>query len=357
MAELVAWNYGETSGPVLDRTGNGRNFTLTGTSTRTAAGNGYTYGGTRPNTKGLTQASAEVQVGPSLTGLEPAAWTVATWAKAGAADPSWFLEWYRATDTTGVRGWLTLSGSLRGRIKNPANTAFEQPVTADGANWHYFAMTHDGTNLRVYRDTGGTVALIGSVAAAFTPWSATELRIFDNSNSGCVLSETRILNTALTLAELQTLSQTPVEDAAPVSGALSANLPGFTGSLTGNAEVRGDAAGPIPGFVGALSGAVTVEASGAGVLPAVVGSFTGSVDAEGGISGPLPGFVGSFTGGVGSHPAGSFAASLPRLVGALVGHVDAGPAEPTLPVQLAGVVVGRWDSEVRPNRYRTEVHA
>lgn len=34
-----------------------------------------------------------------------------------------------------------------------------------------------------------------------------------------------------------------------------------------------------------------------------------------------------------------------------------GPVPPTLPVQLAGVVIGRWDSEVRPNRYQTEVHA
>lgn len=210
----AAWNYAEASGAtVQDRSGNGRSFALTGTSTRTAAGNGYTYGGSVPNSKGLTQLTNEVQLGPALAGLDVTPWSMGTWAKAGAADPSWFLEFFRGlTDNTGVRGWLTLAGSLRGRIKNPANSAFEQPVAADGANFHYFAMTHDGTALKVYRDTAGTLALIGSVPAAFTPWAATEFRIFDGSGSGCVLSDTRIWAAALTLAELQEASSTPVAD-------------------------------------------------------------------------------------------------------------------------------------------------
>lgn len=208
----AAWNYGETSGAVVDQTGNGRGFALTGTTARTAAGGGYTYGGTQPNTKGLTQASNEVQLGPSPTFLNVAAWSFGTWAKAGAADPSWFLELFNSTlgGGTGVAGWLILSGSTRGRIKNSSNTAFEQAVTPDGANYHYFAITHDGTNLKVYRDTSGTLALIGTVAAAFTRATADAIRVFDNSGSGCILSETRMWATALTLAELQESSSTPV---------------------------------------------------------------------------------------------------------------------------------------------------
>lgn len=208
----AAWNYGEASGAVVDQTGNGRGFALTGTTARTAAGGGYTYGGAQPNTKGLTQASNEVQAGPSPAFLNVAAWSIATWAKAAPADPSWFLELFNNTlgGGTGVAGWLMLSSSLRGRIKNSSNTAFEQTVTPDGTNYHYFAITHDGTNLKVYRDTAGTLALIGTVAAAFTRATADVFRVFDNSGSGCILSETRMWTTALTLAELQEASSTPV---------------------------------------------------------------------------------------------------------------------------------------------------
>lgn len=344
-APAAAWNYAETSGAVVDRSGNGRGFTPTGTTTRTAAGNGYTYGGTVPGAKGLTQSSNEIQLGPSLTGLDVTPWSMGTWAKAGAADPSWFLEFFRAlTDNTGVRGWLTLSGTMRGRLKNSSGTAFEQAVTPDGTNYHYFAMTHDGTNLKVYRDTGGTLALIGTVPAAFTPWAATEFRIFDNSGSGCVLSDTRIWASALTLAELQEASSTPVVDAAvAVSGTFTGNLPAFTGSLTGNAAARGTAAGPIPAMVGALTGRAAATGTEDGTLPALIGSFagkattaggftaalpgfsgalTGNAEARGDAAGPLPGFVGAFSGAVGTGVSGALASTLPALTGALVGHTD-----------------------------------
>lgn len=216
MSTILAYNYSEASGAVLDRSGNGRNFSLTGGSTRTAAGNGYTYGGAQPNVKGLTQSSAALQAGPSIAGLNVNPRTIATWAKAGAADPSWFLEWHRAgVDDTGVFGFLMLSGSFRGRAKNSSNTAFEVTATPDGTNWHYWAMTQDGSTLRVYRGDNNdpnSLAQVGSVAMPHSIWTADDLRIFDNSGPGVILSETRVLDTAASLAELKTLMATPVTD-------------------------------------------------------------------------------------------------------------------------------------------------
>ena len=376
-APATAWNYAETSGDVVDRTGNSRGFTPTGTTTRTSAGGGYTYGGTVPGSKGLTQASNEIQAGPSPSFLNVAAWSMATWAKAGPADPSWFLELFSSTlgGGTGVAGWLMLSSSLRGRIKNSSNTAFEQAVTPDAANYHYFAITHDGTNLKVYRDTGGTVALIGTIAAAFTRATADAFRVFDNSGSGCILSDTRMWTTALTLAELQEASQTPVVDTAAVSGSFTGNLPALTGAMTGTATARGTAAGPIPGFVGALTGSATARGAEDGMLPALVGSFagavtargttdatlpsftgtlTGSAEADGVVAGPLPGFVGAFSGNVGGTPSGILTAVLPRLVGSLTGHVDTGAVSDLL---LYARVESQWHAYTEPNPYAVEVEA
>lgn len=220
---LFAYNWsdagaGSTSG--VDKSGNGRDFAFTGTTGRTAAGSGYTYGGARPNAKGLIQGTTEIQVGPAVAGLNPTSWTLIFWAKAAMVAPSWMWEWYWLANDTGARGLLFLSSVLRFRLKNSSNTAFDGgSLTPDGTNFHCWAVTHDGTTLRSYRDTAGTMAEIGSgVAAAFTPATATAIRVFDGTGSSAVVGDTRCYDSVLTLAELQTMSATPVDDPVTTTG-------------------------------------------------------------------------------------------------------------------------------------------
>lgn len=207
MTLLAAYNY--APGPVVkDWSGNGRDFTLTGSSTRTTPGGGYTYGGAQPTTRGLTQTTPEVQLGAPGLWFNTLARTVMSWVIAGPGDPSWFLEHHRNAEDTGVFGWLFLSATLRGRAKNAANVAFEVNSPTDAPNHHHLALTHDGTTLRHYRDG----VLLGSSAMASAVWDADVLRIFTNSGPGVVLSETRFFDEALDAAAITTWMATPVGD-------------------------------------------------------------------------------------------------------------------------------------------------
>lgn len=203
MGLVAAYSVDEASGAlVLDRSGNGRDFTLTGTSTRVA---GHT------NT-GLTQSSAEVQFGPAITGLNTTSRTLECWARAPGVDPSWFLEYHRGgVDDTGVFGFLFLGGTFRLRAKNSSGTAFDIALTGDTVNMHHYAATHDGTTLKAYVD--GT--LVGSgLSMAFPVWTADDLRIFDGCGSVVVLDDIRIYDNVLSAAQIVTDMNTPVGSSA-----------------------------------------------------------------------------------------------------------------------------------------------
>lgn len=221
MSLVAGWNYNEVSGAVTDVSGNGNGFALTGTSTRTAAGGGYTYGGARPNNKGLMQTSAQVQLGPAtVTPFNTPSRTICTWIKGALAVPSWVLEGYVGGSGTGAFGWLMLSSVFRARAKNSSNTIFEATGTAPDTNFRFMAITHDGANLKSYCDNGsGGITLLQTTAMASAVWDMTELRIFDASGSNVVLSDTRLYNNALDSTALTSLLTTPLDSpAAPFVG-------------------------------------------------------------------------------------------------------------------------------------------
>lgn len=214
MALLFAWDFSEASGAVVDYSGNGRGFALTGTSGRGAAGSGYTYGGAEPGKKALLQTAAEIQLGPAVTGLNPAARTLVFWAKLAMADPAWLMEWYNATLDTGALGALMLTGSQRFRVKDAGNAAFEVAIAApDGAVYHQWAVTHDGTTFRGYKD--GVQIGVDTAVGAFM--AATAIRVFDMAGANVRLGDTRFYDTALTAADLATLMTTPVNPSSGVS--------------------------------------------------------------------------------------------------------------------------------------------
>lgn len=340
MTLLAAYNFDEASGNVLDVTGNGYDFPISGNTVRTASGH---------TNSGLTQIAAATAAGPSPTGLQTTSRTWMTWIQFTAAINGWILEFHNSGANTGVWGLLDISGTLRFRAKDSSNNVYESTaINRDLGTWQHIAATHDGANLKLY---------INGVLQSTTPmaapvWTADVLNVLDQTGAEVIIDDVRFYDQALDAATITTLMGTPVAPSAPtVSGTITAVLPAFTGAFTGNAAARGTAAGPIPAMTGSFTGTAAARGSETGNLPALVGAFaghlraagtadgvlpalaatlTGSAEARGNAAGPLPGFLGSFSGSISSSPAGHLDAFLPALHGGLVGAV--GPLAPYTPI-------------------------
>lgn len=207
MTLLLAWSFDEASGNVIDLSGNGRGFALSAGTVRTAAGGGYTYGGTLPNSQGLTQTSAVIQAGPAITGLNTTSRTMEAWFKLAAAGTYWGLEYHQAANDTGVWGFLYLSSVFRFRAKDASNNLYEVTLTPDLGVWHHLAATHDGTTLKVYRDG----VLVGSgVSMAVPVWAADDVRVIDLGSTNLTMKDVRVYDTVLSAAQITTDMNTPL---------------------------------------------------------------------------------------------------------------------------------------------------
>lgn len=200
MTLLAAWNFDEASGDVVDYSGNSRGFAVSGSTVRTASGSGHTA-------KGLTQTSAAVTTGPSLTGLQTTSRTIEAWVKITASVTAWALEFYNTANDTGGWGWLYLSGSFRFRAKDTSFTVYEQTLTVDTGNWHHLAATHNGTTLKVYRD-GVQVGVDISMPVAVL--SCDVFRVLDQVGTAIVIDDVRLYDTVLDAAAITTDMNTPV---------------------------------------------------------------------------------------------------------------------------------------------------
>lgn len=211
MSLVSAWNY-EGSGSVVDLTGNGNGFALSGTTARTAAGGGYTYGGARPNKVGLVAGGTGIQNGPAVvTPYNTTLRTWATWVKGVPVNPSWFMEAYVSSGDTGAFGWLMLNSTFRARAKNSSNAVFEATASTD-SGYRFVALTHDGASFKSYRDDGaGAISLLQSTPMASAVWAMTALRVFDAAGSGVTLSDTRMYNEVLDSTALTSLLTTPLD--------------------------------------------------------------------------------------------------------------------------------------------------
>lgn len=206
MSVLFAWNF--DASPVVDYSGNGRGFALTGTSSLTAAGGGYTYGGVKPNAKALQQGGLEIQAGPAITGLNTAARTLQFWAKIDLANPSWLMELHDTNNDTGAFGLLFLSSSFRWRVKDLAQVVAEVPIAApDPTVYHNWCLTHDGSTLKGYKDG----VQIGTDVAVGALLVAEDLRVFDLAGNNTRLSDTRYFDEALSATDVNLFMNTPVE--------------------------------------------------------------------------------------------------------------------------------------------------
>lgn len=200
MTELLAWNFDEASGDVIDHTGNGRGFTIASPGVRTASGNGHTE-------KGLTLSFNGIQNGPALTGLQTANRTLMCWAKNTASVTGHLLEMHVTSIDSSAWSILYLSGNLQIQARNASG--FVRPSVARPADnaWHHIAGTYDGTNVRLWLD-GVNVATLALTSPLRT--DANTFRVLDNSDSVTTIDDVRLFDTALDSTAINSYMNTPV---------------------------------------------------------------------------------------------------------------------------------------------------
>jgi hypothetical protein len=303
MAKLLEWSFDEASGVAVDHSGNGRDLTISGNTARTLDTEGHTL-------KGLTQSAATITTGPSLTGLQTTARTVMFWIRITTSITGWVMEFHRSAEDTGVWGLLYLSGTLRFRAKNSSNTVFDSPsIAPDFGNWHHLAATHDGANLRVYRDG----VLASTTAMAFAVWDAQNFRVLDQTGSAIRIDDPRYFDSALSQSEIATWMATPA-GASVNQGTLAGSFSSPTADITG---------GSIPSDPGAIDGAfsspaidlnatataqVTVDGTFAAPVTALDTESTASAELAGDFASPTFSSEGSSAGLNTAELAGDFAA-------------------------------------------------
>jgi hypothetical protein len=206
---LAAWSFDETSGDVIDHSGGGRHFALTGSTIRTADGGGA-------HGRGLTQSGGEVFTAlPSLAGLQPIQRTWMVNFKTTTAFIGWLVEFFRASSAdTGVFGLLYLSGQLRFRAKDTSNTPFEINISAS-SSFRNGTATYDGTTLRFYLD-----GVLAGSAAMGSIWAGDSLRMLDGSGANAVIDDVRLFDGALTPEEIDAWRVLPADQMPAAGGRL-----------------------------------------------------------------------------------------------------------------------------------------
>lgn len=202
----IALTFDEVSGDVVDHSGNGHNFPLSGNTVRTTGG---------ANGKGLTQTSGETftAAGIDPLTLRPANWSWMANVKTTTTFTGWIGEFFRAASVdTGVTGLLYLSSVLRFRVKDSSNTPYEITVPTLHNVFRNICATYNGAVLTLYVDA----AVVGSIAVP-NFWTATALRPLDGSSSNAVLDDFRIFDGELTPDEVAAWAALPA-DQAPAQG-------------------------------------------------------------------------------------------------------------------------------------------
>jgi hypothetical protein len=199
VALLAAYNFDEASGNILDASGNARTVTFGGSLTRVT---GHT------NT-GLSQSTTAVDsAGPSLTGMQTAAYTIMGWVNRTLnSQDGWLLEFKQSS--SGDRGILFTGGNIQSRCKNVAGTVFTVQTTQPTAGTPYhFAATNDGTTLRLF--INGTEVGTGTAFSGGLRTNSTSSSFIDGLGSETWLDDARYYDTALNAATITTLMGTPV---------------------------------------------------------------------------------------------------------------------------------------------------
>lgn len=198
MTLLAAYNADEgvSDASVVDRSGNGGDFTLTGTGvTRVAGHTGY----------GLSNTGAAIAQPPNVG--QTASRTVMVWLKGPNTTAGWSVQWYIASIDSGAWGILNLSGNvcIQGRNSSTlARASFARPSDISTA-FHHIAGTYDGSNIRLYIDgvLKATTALAGPLRTDGV------LQLFGYAEND-IIDDIQIYDEVLDATAIAAASATPV---------------------------------------------------------------------------------------------------------------------------------------------------
>jgi concanavalin A-like lectin/glucanase superfamily protein len=203
---VAAYSFDEASGTlIIDRTGNGHDFDLSGSSGQLLPSGGHTAGGL-----GKTDAAGMPEVAsPSF--IVDGSWSFMFWQQ-GNGDAVWWVRLTNNTTEDGTGHGILLLGDLQIRIREPGNPiAATVAPTSDGL-WHHYAATYDGANGRLYLDG----ALVATTALATNPVGIDSIEIAEYSNA--VMDDLRFFNVELTQEQIEDYMNTPVVDSPTSTG-------------------------------------------------------------------------------------------------------------------------------------------
>lgn len=328
MTLLAAYNFDEASGSVIDVTGNGHDFALSGNTVRTVSGH---------TSQGLTQNSSSIDVGPSPFGLTPNR-TIMMWIKSAASvTDGRVFETVASSDGNSIWEFPLLRDSSWHLQAWNASTFGRATLTrpTDG-NWHHIAGTYDGTNLRAYKDgvLSATTAFSGPLRA---DGSGTTLNIFHTAPSH-IIDDLRVYDEALDATAITALMSQPVTAGGPadVPGTVSAVLGGLTAAATATRQVAASGTSTLPGLSSSTVATVGKAGTGSAVLGGVTAVVTARRTTGGSAAVTLPGLLASAAGTVTApdHPHGTVMLPAPTVV-AVGRRTTAGAAS----VQLGQIIV------------------
>lgn len=210
MSLLAAYNFDEASGSVLDLTGNGHGFALSGGLLRT------TTGGADPTgyaSRGLGTSDGSADVGPAVFG-QTALRSVIFWLRSTADfSPGWIWEQHNTAGDTGRFGMLNLLSAQGFRGTNASTTAHASRAAVADSAWHCWAGTYDGTNVRTYFGTtlvGGMVVQSTQALSSPLRTDADVTRVFTTAGTGNIIRHLRVYDEALDATALSSLMAQPV---------------------------------------------------------------------------------------------------------------------------------------------------
>lgn len=198
-APLAAYNFDEESGAILDLSGNGLDIPFAPPAVRAA---GHTD-------LGLVQTGTGVFLGPAgyAADLLTPNRTIMAWIKDEISITGWVFEFWSAAINSGIWGILFLSSQWHIQARNASSLARASIARPTDSQWHHFAGTYDGANVRAYFDgvLAATVPLAGPLRT-----DGDEFRVQDNSSTSLTTDDVRYFDVALSQAEIVSLMNTPV---------------------------------------------------------------------------------------------------------------------------------------------------
>jgi hypothetical protein len=182
---------------VVDRTGNGKDFSLTGTGVTRVTGG---WSG-----NALSNTGAAIAQPPTVG--QTANRTIMAWLKGTMSTAGWPIQWYVSSIDSGSWGVLVLSGNIHIQARNSttlARASFALPSFSTG--WHHIAGTYDGSNVRLYID--GVLKATTALAGPLRTDGVLQLWGYAESN---LIDDIRIYDEVLDVTAIAAASAQPVD--------------------------------------------------------------------------------------------------------------------------------------------------